>query len=167
MVDPLHVVAAVIEHDGRILACRRRAGKAEAGRWEFPGGKVEAGETPTEALVREIREELGVDIDVTGELTADETEVGDRVIRLTCLLATLRAQRPTTSTDHDAMRWATRRELAALDWAAPDLPAVRMLSAPDASGGADASGGSRAGAGPDRAAHASSGTEAGDARGGS
>ncbi|MDR5698552.1 (deoxy)nucleoside triphosphate pyrophosphohydrolase [Agromyces aerolatus] len=129
MSEPLHVVAAVIEHEGRVLACRRRAGKADAGKWEFPGGKVEAGETAAEALVREIVEELGVEIEVHDELTTDDTDVGGRVIRLTCLRATLTAGRPTSSTDHDAMRWATPAELVTLDWAAPDLPAVRLLAA--------------------------------------
>lgn len=128
MPDPLHVVAAVIEHDGRILACRRRAGKADAGKWEFPGGKVEADETAAAALIREIQEELGVEIDVVGELTTDDTEVGGRVIRLTCLRAALHGARPQASTDHDAMRWATPGELVSLDWAAPDLPAVRLLA---------------------------------------
>jgi 8-oxo-dGTP diphosphatase len=59
---PLEVVAAVIEEDGTVLACRRRPGKAAAGRWEFPGGKVEAGETIEQALRRELVEELGITI---------------------------------------------------------------------------------------------------------
>lgn len=137
MSEPLHVVAAVIEHEGRILACRRRAGKADAGKWEFPGGKVEAGETAPEALAREIREELGVDVEVHDELTTDDTNVGGRVIRLTCLRATLTGERPHTSTDHDAMRWATPAELVTLDWAAPDLPAVRLLTEHAGAGAAD------------------------------
>ncbi|WP_308797289.1 (deoxy)nucleoside triphosphate pyrophosphohydrolase [Agromyces silvae] len=128
MPHPLHVVAAVIEHEGRILACRRRAGKADAGKWEFPGGKVEEGETAADALVREIAEELSVGIEVHDELSTDDTDVGGRVIRLTCLRATLTTNRPTASTDHDAMRWATPPELLTLDWAAPDLPAVRLLA---------------------------------------
>jgi 8-oxo-dGTP diphosphatase len=128
MSEPLHVVAAVIEHDGRTLACRRRAGKADAGKWEFPGGKIEPGETAAEALVREIREELDAAIEVRGELTTDDTRVGERLIRLTCLTATLVSARPATSTDHDALIWATREELPQLDWAAPDLPAVALLT---------------------------------------
>jgi len=55
------VVAAVIEHQGRILICQRRRGHAHELKWEFPGGKLEAGESPEEALQRELREELAID----------------------------------------------------------------------------------------------------------
>ncbi len=127
--DPLHVVAAVIVEDGLVLACRRARHKAAPGRWEFPGGKVEPGESPVEALVREIREELGVDIVVLGELTTDDTVVDGRTVRLTCLRARLDGPRPTTSTDHDELRWVEPAGLPGLDWAAPDWPAVWMLAA--------------------------------------
>lgn len=119
----LDVVAAVIEHDDRVLACRRRPGKAAAGRWEFPGGKIEAGETAQEALVREIREELGVGIRVTGHLTTDVTGG----IRLVCLRARLEADPPVASTDHDALEWVPLDGLGGRDWADADLPAVRLL----------------------------------------
>lgn len=119
----LDVVAAVIEHDDRVLACRRRPGKAAAGRWEFPGGKIEAGETAQEALVREIREELGVGIRVTGHLTTDVTDG----IRLVCLRARLVTDAPVASTDHDALEWVALDGLGARDWADADRPAVRLL----------------------------------------
>ncbi len=126
MPDPLVVVAAVIETDGLVLACRRRPGKAAAGRWEFPGGKVEPGETTGEALVREIREELGVGIRVTGHLTTDDTDG----IRLVCLRAELEGARPVASTDHDALEWIPRNRLTQREWADADRPAVRMLALP-------------------------------------
>jgi len=119
----LDVVAAVIERDDRVLACRRRPGKAAAGRWEFPGGKIEAGETAEEALVREIREELGVGIRVTGHLTTDVTDG----IRLVCLRARLVTDAPVASTDHDALEWVALDGLGARDWADADRPAVRLL----------------------------------------
>ncbi|UUT34504.1 (deoxy)nucleoside triphosphate pyrophosphohydrolase [Microbacterium elymi] len=125
---PLDVVAAVIVDGDRILACRRREGKADAGRWEFPGGKVEPGESPAEALVREVREELGIDIRIGEVLRTDVTDAAGRSIRLTCLAATLSGERPTDSTDHDRMEWVRPAELSALDWAEPDLPMVRELS---------------------------------------
>ncbi|MEU1971217.1 (deoxy)nucleoside triphosphate pyrophosphohydrolase [Microbacterium sp. NPDC019599] len=124
MPEPIDIVAAVIEHDGMLLACRRAPGKAAAGRWEFPGGKVEPGESGEDALAREIREELGVGIRVTGVLTADVTGP----IRLICLRAELLGERPTASTDHDELRWVARGELADLDWADADRPAVELLS---------------------------------------
>lgn len=127
--EPLQVVAAVITDGGHVLACRRRPEKDAGGRWEFPGGKVEPGETAAEALRREIREELAVDIEVIGELTTDDTPVRDRIIRLTCLRARLTGARPVASTDHDRLRWVAASALAALDWAEPDLPAVRLLTA--------------------------------------
>ncbi|NQX04827.1 (deoxy)nucleoside triphosphate pyrophosphohydrolase [Rathayibacter sp. VKM Ac-2856] len=127
--DVLEVVAAVIESDGRILACRRRPEKDAGGKWEFPGGKVEAGETHEQALAREIREELGVEIEVGELLTVDDTAGFARTIRLSCFWATLSSESPTVSTDHDAMLWATRSELTPLEWAPADLPAVALLTA--------------------------------------
>lgn len=128
MKEPLEVVAGIIVHEGRMLACRRAAGRPAAGEWEFPGGKIEAGETAADALEREIREELGVDISAGDELTTDETVVGLRTIRLICLRASLRGHAPTSSTDHDELRWLLPGELWRVAWAAPDVPAVRLLS---------------------------------------
>ncbi|MFH8248869.1 (deoxy)nucleoside triphosphate pyrophosphohydrolase [Microbacterium sp. B2969] len=127
MPEPIDVVAAVIRHEGLFLACRRAPGKAAAGKWEFPGGKVEPGETPEDALVREIREELGVGITVTGVLTSDVTGP----IRLICLHAVLDGDRPVSSTDHDALRWLPREDLRDIDWADAGLPAVRSLTGAD------------------------------------
>lgn len=125
---PLEVVAAVIIDGGRVLACRRRIDLAAGGRWEFPGGKIERGETPASALVREIREELGIGILVGAHLRSDDTDVAGRVIRLHCLRATLAGSRPTASLDHDRLAWVRPTELSALDWADPDLPMVRELT---------------------------------------
>jgi len=125
----IEVVAAVIEHEGKILACRRRPEKAAGGKWEFPGGKLEKGETHSEALVREIREELSTSIEVTALLRADDTVVGESTIRLICLRTRLLGEPPTQSLDHDELRWVRRSDLPGLDWAAPDLPCVAELAA--------------------------------------
>ncbi|MDZ8200041.1 (deoxy)nucleoside triphosphate pyrophosphohydrolase [Microbacterium sp. SSW1-59] len=124
----LDVVAAVIERDGLVLACRRRVDRSAGGLWEFPGGKVEPGEAADAALQREIAEELDVTIRVVGELTADVTPVDGRGIRLICLRAEVVGEAPTASTDHDELRWVAPADLPALTWAAPDLPAVALLA---------------------------------------
>ena len=122
----IDVVAAVIVHDGRVLACRRAPHKAAAGLWEFPGGKVEPGESPQDALVREIREELGAGIQLDHELLTAET--GE--VRLICWFARLDGgDIPTQSTDHDELRWMLPAQLSTLTWAPADLPAVQKLSA--------------------------------------
>jgi 8-oxo-dGTP diphosphatase len=123
----LEVVAAVLIRDGRALACRRAAHKAGAGTWEFPGGKVERGESPEAALAREIREELGVDVTVGPLVDRSEVPVGDRVIDLACYRADPVGPLPTSSTDHDELRWVPLADLGDLSWSAPDLPAVRRL----------------------------------------
>jgi len=128
-VPTIDVVAAVVTDGDEILVCRRGPHIGQAGRWEFPGGKVEPGEDPVDALIREVREELGVGIRVTGHLSTDDTHVGDRIIRLACYRAELTAERPTDSTDHDELRWVSRGALDQFWWAEPDLPAVRILTA--------------------------------------
>jgi 8-oxo-dGTP diphosphatase len=125
----LEVVAAVVIKDDRVLACRRAPGKVSAGKWEFPGGKIEQGEEPAAALAREIREELATEAVVGDELDRSTTTVGELAIDLRCFIAMIVGDSPTGSTDHDELRWVTVSEAASLDWAAPDLSMVGKLSA--------------------------------------
>ncbi|MFF2275751.1 (deoxy)nucleoside triphosphate pyrophosphohydrolase [Agromyces sp. NPDC058126] len=128
MTSALRVVAAAVVHDGLTLACRRASGRAAAGKWEFPGGKVEPGEGPRVALVRELREELGIEVEILELIDRSSTRVGEVTIDLSTYAARLRTRRPEQSTDHDLLGWFTPAELPQLDWAAPDLPAVSALS---------------------------------------
>lgn len=125
----IRVVAAVVVDGGRVLSARRRPGRARAGRWELPGGKVEPGETDAQALAREIEEELGLRIEVGAEVAVAEHAYPD----LTVLLVAL-ACRITGGTlvlrDHDDVRWLGPDELHEVEWAEGDvalLPAVRAL----------------------------------------
>ncbi|MDA2985820.1 MAG: (deoxy)nucleoside triphosphate pyrophosphohydrolase [Actinomycetota bacterium] len=124
---PIIVVAAIIQDElGNYLCCKRAEHKQSAGKWEFPGGKPEAGEALEAALVREIKEELNVDVSVLRQF--DRTITGE--IDLVCFAAELTGEKPTTSTDHSELRWVPESELSNLDWARPDLPALKKLLIP-------------------------------------
>ncbi|HYH33707.1 MAG TPA: NUDIX domain-containing protein [Nocardioides sp.] len=120
------VVGAAIVRDGRVLAARRTAPAAAAGRWEFPGGKVEAGETPESALRREVAEELGCRVEVTGWLEG-RVPVGSGH-ELTVALARLVSGEP-SPTEHDAVRWLLPQQLEEVAWLEPDLPFLPALRA--------------------------------------
>lgn len=129
--EALHVVGAVILHQNLLLACRRASHKADPGLWEFPGGKVELGESAEVALVREILEELGIVAIPRGRLDISDTPVNGRLIRLETLLCTVESAFEFKSNDHDAHLWLKSDELEQLNWAKPDLPAVQKLVAGD------------------------------------
>lgn len=82
LVKIIEVVAAMIEKDGNILLAQRGAGGDQAGRWEFPGGKVESGETQQQALARELHEELGILANVGSYVASHQWSQGERIIRL-------------------------------------------------------------------------------------
>ncbi len=119
------VVAAAIERDGRYLAARRTRPADVAGLWEFPGGKVEPGETEEEALVREIREELGVEIAV-GERIPGEWPLRDDLV-LHLYVAALIDGEPAPLEQHDQVRWVAPADFDSVDWLPSDVDAVRSL----------------------------------------
>jgi 8-oxo-dGTP diphosphatase len=130
LTERVRVVAAIIQRGNEYLVGRRAEHKSGAGEWEFPGGKPEAGETEPAALEREIREELGVEIRVLRLFDRSVTAVGELEIELACYACELVADAPSASTDHDLLEWVGEGELAALNWAAPDRPALRRLLIP-------------------------------------
>ena len=126
--SPLHVVAAVMIHDGNILACRRASHKDAPGQWEFPGGKVEGGESPQDALKREILEELSLNVEPWRLLDTSVTEVNEALsIQLECWVILLDSFPDLKSSDHDDFAWLKPEELNQYAWAKPDLPAVKKL----------------------------------------
>ena len=127
----LHVVAGVItDSEGRILLARRAEGRELAGLWEFPGGKVEPGETPEAALARELEEELGLDVDVGAPLIDVPQQTPTRRLRLDVRrIATWRGT--PTGYEGQALAWVPPEQLASHDMPAPDRPVVAALLQPD------------------------------------
>lgn len=122
------VAAAVIEYDGRILCVQRGATKFDytAFKYEFPGGKIEPGETAQEALHREIIEELDYDVEVGEELVTLTHQYPDFLITMTAFRCVARHNRPLLKEHVDAL-WLTPRQMLGLDWAEADKPIVRQL----------------------------------------
>ncbi|MFF3918327.1 (deoxy)nucleoside triphosphate pyrophosphohydrolase [Streptomyces sp. NPDC001852] len=127
MTDRIVVVGAALLDGGRLLAARRSAPADLAGRWELPGGKVEPGERPEDALVRELREELGI------EAEAVERVPGQWPLRTPYVLQVWTARlrpgspAPRPLEDHDELRWLTPDQIWQVDWLDQDVPAVREV----------------------------------------
>ncbi len=121
------VVGAAVLRGGRLLAARRSAPEALAGRWELPGGKVEPGEDEPAALARELREELGVAAEAV-ERVPGAWQVRPGMV-LHVWTARLLSGVPAPLQDHDALRWVTAVEAAELDWLPQDVPGVTWVTA--------------------------------------
>ncbi|GAA4897421.1 (deoxy)nucleoside triphosphate pyrophosphohydrolase [Tessaracoccus lubricantis] len=120
------VVGAVSVRDGRILAARRSEAMSLPGLWEFPGGKIEPGETPQETLRREIDEELGCTVEVGDFLTRTEHQYSFGLVDLSTYWCRIVDGEP-EPTEHAEVRWVDADELAGLEWAPADVPAVEMI----------------------------------------
>lgn len=127
---PVLVVCALIEREGRVLIAQRPEGKHLASKWEFPGGKVETGEEPEAALIREIQEELGCELVLQSQLPASSHayERGEiTLLPFRCMLAAGSAE--PHAHEHAALAWVTLDELRNFDLAEADLPIVESWAA--------------------------------------
>ncbi|MER7399131.1 (deoxy)nucleoside triphosphate pyrophosphohydrolase [Streptomyces sp. NPDC000151] len=116
------VVGGAVLDRGRLLAARRSAPPELAGRWELPGGKVEAGETPEQALVRELREELGVAVEPLARIPGEWPLKSGLVLQVWTVRLVSGTPRPLQ--DHDALRWLPPGDEGTVDWLDQDRPAV-------------------------------------------
>jgi len=122
----LIIVGAAIVANGRVLGCERAEPPESAGRWEFPGGKVEPGESELDALVRECREELDVEIEVGDRVGADVPLAHGRAL-LKVWLARLVTGEP-QPLEHASLRWLSVDELDSVPWLPADAPIVAELA---------------------------------------
>lgn len=132
---PLVVAAAVVDDLDRprhLLAARRSAPKSMAGRWEFPGGKVEPGERPEDALHREMEEELGVRVRlgerIPGPAAGDWPVLSGHLMRV--WVAVISEGEPEPLLDHDELRWLGPTDWYAVPWLDGDVPIVDSLAVP-------------------------------------
>lgn len=123
--SPIEVVCALIERDGCVLMAQRPAHKHLGGKWEFPGGKVEAGESPVVALHRELLEELGCCVEVLRLLQPQSHDYGTvKVHLIPFVVRLLPGSDAPQALEHTALSWVPAGELAGLDLPAADLPII-------------------------------------------
>lgn len=122
----IEVVAAIIVRDGKVLATQRGYG-SQAGGWEFPGGKIEPGETPESAVVREILEELGARVALDGFFMTVDYDYPDFHLTMHCYLAHLEEGETVRLLEHRAAEWVGSEEISTLDWLPADIAIVEKL----------------------------------------
>lgn len=121
----IEVVAAIIKHEDRILTTQRGYGEFR-GFWEFPGGKIEAGETPHEALIREIKEELNIDIlvgDLAGTIEYDYPEFH---LTMHCFICTFLSGELQLN-EHEDLKWLTKETLNSVTWLPADITLINKI----------------------------------------
>lgn len=122
----IKVVAAIIVDDGKIFATQRGYGDFKGG-WEFPGGKIEVGETPEEALVREIKEELEIEIKVGELIDTIEYDYPKFHLSMDCFWAEI-VSGDLVLKEHEAAKWLTKDELDSVDWLPADVTLVTKIT---------------------------------------
>ena len=121
----IKVAAAIIVHDNKIFATQRGYGEFRDG-WEFPGGKIEEGETPQEALVREIKEELDTEIEVKEFLETVEYDYPEFHLSMDCFFCTIKSGELVLK-EHEAAKWLTAETLDSVDWLPADQALVQSI----------------------------------------
>ena len=123
----INVVAAAIEKDGKFFCAQRPEGKSLGGFWEFPGGKLETGESPEEALIREIKEELNSEIEIVTYINEASYDYDFGTVVMKTYHAKLISGN-LELLEHQNSTWLAPNELDTLNWAPVDQPAVELLS---------------------------------------
>ena len=124
----IDVVGAIIKDGDRYLVGQRPANKAQGGMWEFMGGKIEPGETPEQALARECREELALEIENEQIIDSVIHEYPEKTIRLTLIACSPKSGSVSKALEHQQIRWVTRAEMDSLEFAPADSELIRRLS---------------------------------------
>ena len=122
----INVVGAVLTRDKTILAAQRSSTMSLSGMWEFPGGKIEPHESPKEALVRELKEELLCTAEIGNLVQTTEHEYEFGIVILTTFYCSLTGDAPKL-TEHSEIRWVQVADLDQLNWAPADIPAVKQV----------------------------------------
>ena len=121
----IRVVAAIIIKNGEVFATQRGYGDFKGG-WEFPGGKIDAGETPEEALVREIKEELDTEVEVKELLDTVEYDYPNFHLSMDCFICSIKSGNLVLK-EHEAAQWLTRENLDSVDWLPADLGLIDKI----------------------------------------
>jgi 8-oxo-dGTP diphosphatase len=122
------VAAVLVNRVGEVLIAQRPPGKWQEGRWEFPGGKLEPGESEEQAVRRELTEELGIRVEVTERLTGCRHDYGDRCVEMGLWLVLRYAGEP-QGLDGQALKWVSLARLPKEDLLEADLPLIPALTA--------------------------------------
>ena len=122
----IRVVAAIIIDDGKVFSTQRGYGEFQGG-WEFPGGKIEANETPEDALVREIKEELDTEIEVVELLDTVEYDYPTFHLSMDCFICNIKSG-DLVLKEHEAAKWLSKEELDSVDWLPADLGLIPKIA---------------------------------------